>query len=166
MVMHMVPGVPKGGQRRISSQSPEGLATEDVEMEVLDHLTRVRPLVRQEPKAGIGHPLAARELRTNPQELSCQQLVFWPKARHTGKVNLRNDEKMYTVFWSNISEGENVRIFVDDIRGNFSSENLAEGARRDPFRLLHGEAVSSRRGPGRRGSSQAFPVRRFPCCAG
>lgn len=107
---------------RLAGGPSERAAAEQMHVEVIDGLTRLRPLIDYE--AVTGEALLFRDGARRVQEMG--MVALGGDGGDSGNLLARHDEDVDGSFGVDIAESDDVRILVDDVGGNLAFDDLRE----------------------------------------
>ena len=95
-------------------------------MEMIDRLTGIGAGINDQPEPAPVDRLLPCEPGSRPADPADQLPVLFDHLRQAGDMLLRDDQYMHRGPGINIPEGQNLIIFIDDLRRNVLIYNFAE----------------------------------------
>jgi hypothetical protein len=123
-------GVARAGlrpfDRGVSARRPVHLAlTQYVHMDVVNGLSTFFIAVHHYPETFLAAQFQGQALG-GKQNMASQGFVVFAQVIQGADGFLRDYQEMYRRLWGDIVEGEDLVIFVDDLRGYFSVDDFGE----------------------------------------
>ncbi len=102
-------------------------------MQVGDGFTCVRPIIEDQPEAGLAEPELARYFAGLEQQMPEDLVVLGFGIRDARNGSFRNHQHMHGCLRLDIAEGKHLVVLIDNRRWNFPGDNLLEQG------LAHGQ---------------------------